>query len=366
MTADPLRSVPDRRTCLAGMAALFAGMSLRTPRAAPADPAALDRVVADAGRLGNLNSLIISQGGDTLVEQRFRGPGLDRGVNVKSISKTWIATLTGIAIDRGALDGVDQPIAPLLADRLPSDPDPRLAEVTIGHLLAMRAGLERTSGPFYGRWVTSPDWVRYALSRPFVDEPGGAMLYSTGNSHLLSAILTEVAGRSTRASMRAWLGDPLDIAIPDWPRDPQGIYFGGNDMVLSPRALVRFGDMIRQGGVLDGRRIVPADWIERSWRPRTRSPYTGHAYGYGWFLAEARGYPVRYAWGYGGQMLYVVPGLALTVAMTSDPTTPSGRTGYARQLHDLLANGIIPAIAGGGTGPTAGDTPPSGAEPSGG
>lgn len=75
---------------------------------------------------------------------------------------------------------------------------------------------------------------------------------------------------------------------------------------------------------------------------------------------------MRYAWGYGGQMLYIVPDLDLTVAMTSDPSVPSGSNGYARQLHALLANDIIPAVAGRATGPTAEDTPPSGAEPSGG
>jgi CubicO group peptidase (beta-lactamase class C family) len=71
--------------------------------------------------------------------------------------------------------------------------------------------------------------------------------------------------------------------------------------------------------------------------------FTGHAYGYGWFLSRARGYRVAYAWGYGGQMIYVVPTLGLTAAITSDPTAPSGRSGYVRQLHALLTDGIIPA-----------------------
>ena len=69
------------------------------------------------------------------------------------------------------------------------------------------------------------------------------MLYSTGSSHLLSAVLTRASGRSTHDLAREWLAEPLGIELPPWPRDPQGIYFGGNDMLMSPRALLRFGEL---------------------------------------------------------------------------------------------------------------------------
>jgi CubicO group peptidase (beta-lactamase class C family) len=241
------------------------------------------------------------------------------------------------------ITSVDQPIALLLKQELPTSPDQTLNAVTIDHLLTMRSGLERTSGANYGRWVSSPNWVRFALSRPFVAEPGGRMLYSTGNSHLLSALLTEVSGRSTLALSREWLGEPLGIVIPPWTRDPQGIYLGGNNMALSPRALLRFGEMYRNRGIFAGKRVLPESWIDASWTPKTESPFTGDRYGYGWFITEMVGRPVYYAWGYGGQMLYVVPDLGLTVVMTSDTDSPSGRSGYVRELHSLLSDGIIPA-----------------------
>src|SRR5436305_1527235 len=84
---------------------------------------------------------------------------------------------------------------PPLAKRTPPGIDPRLGGITVDHLLSMRAGLERTSGrQNYGRWVNSPNWIAFALTRPFYDRPGGMMLYSTGNTHLLSAILTDASG----------------------------------------------------------------------------------------------------------------------------------------------------------------------------
>ena len=172
------------------------------------------------------------------------------------------------------------------------------------------------------------------------------MLYSTGSTHLLSAILTRASGRSTLELARDWLG-PLDgFAIGGWERDPQGIYLGGNQMAMSPRSLLAFGELYRNGGrTPEGEQIVSREWIETSWRQRTNSRYTGDGYGYGWFLRTIGGRDVRYAWGYGGQMLYVAPSLDLTVAMTSDDSNPAGRTGHRGNLHDVMAE-IVQAVAG--------------------
>ncbi|WP_233998205.1 serine hydrolase [Erythrobacter sp. QSSC1-22B] len=202
------------------------------------------RTVASAEELDRLRSIIVLRDGEVLAEHRFNGgPRLDRPVNIKSASKSVLSALAGIAIERGVLSGVDQPVVTVFSADAPSDPDPRLERLTLGNLLSMQAGIERTSGQYYGRWVTSPNWVRYALSRPFVAEPGGAMLYSTGNSHLVSAMLTRASGRSTHEPAQDWLAEPLDISIPQWPRDGQGVYFGGNDMLMSPRAMARFGEL---------------------------------------------------------------------------------------------------------------------------
>ena len=315
------------------------------------DAIAMARVVGRAERLPRLRSLLVLRHGRELAAHRFNGgPDLDRPVNIKSASKTVLSALVGIAIARGVLSGLDQPIAPVFRADLPPNPDPRLGRMTVDHLLSMRSGLQRTSGEYYGRWVSSPNWVRHILSRPFVSDPGGGMIYSTGNSHLLSAMLTRVSGRDTLVLARDWLGEPLGIRIPAWPRDPQGIYSGGNDMLLSPRALARFGELYRNDGVVGGRRVLPAGWVRDGWRSRGVSPWSGEGYGLGWFVSEAAGRPVYFAWGYGGQMLYVVPDLSLTVVMTSDPT-PQERGDHVASLHALLADGIIPAAVAGSARP---------------
>jgi CubicO group peptidase (beta-lactamase class C family) len=337
------------------MAALAAAASPAPVRAQPvATPASLtapasvtqaitSEVLARAPQLTRLHALIVAHDGKPVVERVFRGNGLDRTTNIKSASKSVISALVGIAIDRGVLSGVDQPVVPLLAKRVPEPLDPGTSSISIGHLLSMQAGLERTSGPNYGRWVSSPNWVRYAMTRPFVDQPGGGMLYSTGNTHLLSAILTDATGKSTLDLAREWLGQPLGVAIPAWTRDPQGIYFGGNEMALSPRALLRFGEMYRNLGMLDGKRVVSQDWVRASFTPRVVGR-GGQLYGYGWFIGQSEGHPIYYAWGFGGQMVYVVPTLALTVVATSDSTTRSVEDDYRCQLHALVAEGVVPSV----------------------
>ena len=311
--------------------------------AAEFDPSALDRIRRRARSLGQLNALMIARDGNVALAESFRGPPVARPVNVKSVSKTIVATLVGAAIDRGVLPGVGTPLAEVAPSLIPKGADPKVRDITLADLLTMQAGLERTSGQNYGRWVESPDWVAFALTRPFVAEPGQGMLYSTGSYHLLGAALARASGRSLHELAGEWLGRPLDIAVPPWTRDPQGFYMGGNNMALSPLALLRFGELWRRGGVWEGERLLSRAWIEASWTPRTRSVYSGDDYGYGWFLTRLAGHDVAYARGYGGQMLYVVRSLGLTVVVTSDPTRPARSEGHVGDLKALLAQEIIQA-----------------------
>jgi len=297
---------------------------------------ALDASIERARRLEQLHALIVEKDGERLVAERVRGPALDRPVNVKSVSKTLVAALLGAAIDKGVVPSIEATIGEVAPRLLPADADPRAADITLGQLASLQAGLERTSGPNYGEWVSSGNWVANALSRPFVAEPGSRMLYSTGSTHILGAVLTEASGETLLALARDWLGGPLGIEIPAWTRDPQGYYLGGNEMALSPEAMVRFGETVRQGGTWDGTRVLSEAWVETSLTPRTRSLWSGLSYGLGWFLGRTSDADVALARGYGGQVIAVVPDRALTVAITSDPTRPARSGGYFGDLLGLI------------------------------
>jgi CubicO group peptidase (beta-lactamase class C family) len=297
-----------------------------------------------AAALPQMHGLLVSHRGTLALEYYARGYRATRLANIKSASKSLITALVGIAIARKLIAGVDEPIVTWFPE-LRTDPDRRKQAITIEDLLTMRSGLESTSGENYGRWVRTRNWVRHALDRPLVSEPGTSMEYSTGTSHLLSAILTKATKMSTHQFASRELAAPLGFTLARWPRDPQGIYFGGNEMLMTPRQMVAVGELYLNRGRAGGRQIVPAAWVDTSCTPRTRSVWDPtREYGYGWWIQDFDGHRACFAWGYGGQYIFVFRDLDLVVAVTSS-TASDERRGYRRQIFDLLEDHILSAVA---------------------
>ncbi len=300
---------------------------------------------AAAGEMPRLHSLLVSWRGELVLEHY--GPGIrpTRLANVKSVSKSVISALVGIAIDRNLIAAVDAKLTTWFPS-LARDADERKRQITIEDLLSMRSGLESTSSGNYGAWVRSRDWVQYVLARPLVSDPGTLMEYSTGSSHLLSAILTRVTGRSTYQFAQEALGAPLGFSFARWSRDPQGIYFGGNEMLMTPRQMLAFGELYLNGGRVGGRQVVPAAWIEASCIPRGRSRFNpDQQYGYGWWIRSFAGRESCFAWGFGGQYIFVFRDLDLVVATSSPADVSDERRGHRRMIFDLLEQLVIPPVA---------------------
>jgi CubicO group peptidase (beta-lactamase class C family) len=299
-----------------------------------------------AEQMPRLHSLLISHRGELVLEKYFNGRTGRQTANVKSVSKSWISALVGIAIDRGYIDGLDQPISDYYGEILQDEGDAAKQSITIGNLLSMQAGLETTSFYNYGAWVLSDDWVRFALQQPMLAEPGTRLLYSTGNTHLLSTILTRATGKSTLQFARDELGDPLGLHIEAWPTDPNGIYFGGNNMEITPRQMLAFGELYLNNGRANGRQIIPESWVDLSLRPRVESSrQRGRYYGYGWWVRDMAGVPIAYAWGYGGQFILVAKNLDLVAVTTSSSIPGRDRRSHIRSLYDVLETRVVaPAV----------------------
>jgi CubicO group peptidase (beta-lactamase class C family) len=329
--------------CIA-IAIVGAGRAEAQGRRPALDAALLDSAFRRGAALRRLRSLLVARDGQLVRERYYRGASRDRPANIKSASKSIVSALVGIAIQQGHLDGVRQPIASFFPQEFGQMTEPRKFGITIEDLLTMRSGLETTSFYNYSRWVSSGNWVHFALAQPLIADPGGEMIYSTGSSHLLSAILTRVTRRNTWDYANRELAQPLGITLPRWQRDPQGIYFGGNDMYLTPRAMLAFGNLyLRRGRTAAGKQIVPAWWVDSSFVSRTRSGWSGNEYGYGWWRRPLAGHSVHFAWGYGGQFIFVVPDLRLTVVTTSDPEELSREGDHLDAIYDLVERFIIPA-----------------------
>jgi len=328
---------------------LFVIVLLSLSSAAANDLPELDRSVfgealQTASQMPRLHSLLISHNGELILEEYFNGQSARRTANVKSVSKSVVSALIGIAIEEGHVAGLDQSIGEFYGDRLNGD-EARSA-ITIGNLLSMQAGLETTSFYNYGAWVLSDDWVEFALEQPVLSPPGTRMLYSTGNTHLLSDILTRTTGKTTLEFAQQQLGRPLGIQIAAWPQDPNGIYFGGNNMEFTPRQMLAFGELYINGGLANGQQIISPSWIEQSLTPVVQSQRNkDRRYGYGWWMRDMAGVQTAYAWGYGGQFILLVKELGLVVVTTSSSQPGDTRRRHINDLYNLLEHKIVePAV----------------------
>ncbi len=308
-----------------------------------AQPSGLTEARTAAAALPRLHSLIVTRRGATVLEYYAKGAASNRPANVKSVSKSVVSSLIGIAIDRRILKGVNEPIVRFFP-QLARDPDPRKARITIEDLLTMRAGLVSTSFGNYGAWVGSRNWIDYVLGRPLEADPGAVMEYSTGNSHLLSAILTRATGQTTWAFADGALARPLGFTLSRWPRDPQGIYFGGNDMLMTPRQLLALGELYLNRGRRGDRQLLPAAWVDASCTGRGRSRFNpDQTYGYGWWQRDFAGRQGCFAWGYGGQYVIVFHELGLVIVTTSSTVVSDERRDHRRQILDIIERLILPA-----------------------
>ncbi len=329
--------------------ALFIGLCVAGPALAsdlpPVNEELFSNAVTEARQMPRLHSLLVSQDGKLVVEEYFNGRSATRPANVKSVSKSIMSALIGIAIDQGHLSSIDQPIAEWYGERLTADPSGMKGRITVGNLLSMQAGLETTSFYNFGAWVLSDDWVGFALEQPVLAAPGTRMLYSTGNTHLLSDILTNATGQSTLDFARENLTQPLGFGLGPWTQDPNGVYFGGNNMEFTPRQMMAFGEMYLNDGAANGRQVVPGDWVELSLQPRVRSRRdTERQYGYGWWIRDMAGVETTYAWGFGGQFILLAKDLDMVIVTTSSSQPGDTRRAHTRALYDLLEERIIAPV----------------------
>ena len=319
---------------VAGIVALLASLGAQAP--------SLESAAKTGAGLPRLKSLLVSHRGNLVLERYFNGTRATTPTNIKSASKSVISALVGIAVAKGHIKSVDQKIVDYFPE-LATDPDKRKRDITVEDLLTMRSGLESTSGRNYGAWVVSPNWVRFVLRRPMIDEAGTRVEYSTGSSHLLSAIITKATKRNTWQFAQEELARPLGFTLAKWPADPQGIYFGGNEMLMTPRQMVEFGELYLNDGRIGQQQLIPKEWVEKTQIGRGRSRWgSDREYGMGFWIRDLAGHDSYYAWGYGGQFIFIVPGKDLVIVTTSRSDVSRERRDHLDSIY-RLAEGIVAA-----------------------
>ena len=304
-----------------------------------------------ANQLNYLNCLLIVKDGLLVLEEYFRGYKPEDAHRVMSVTKSFLSALIGIAIEEELIGGVDEKVLDWLPDYDYSGIDRRKRNISIKHLLTMRAWYDNDRELFHDLYY-SGDWISAIIQTPLIASPGGSFGYNSFLTHLNSVILTRAAGESTLQFAKTHLFEPLEIQLHSWERGPSGYFFGGSGMQLTPRDMARFGYLYLNNGSLDGNEIVPADWIENSFRKYSEFTNSwgnleglGYGYGYGWWLRQIGGYEVRLAVGHGGQFIILFPALDMLIVTTADPDVDWDQANqHERAILRMVSESILPAI----------------------
>lgn len=299
-----------------------------------------ERIASDVGNVvdpetafDDLRAIVVQVNGRTVFE-RFDESGPGDHHAVQSVTKSVISTLVGIAVGEGrlSLDSTLLELLPAYADRM----KPRVADVTLRMVLTHTGGFLPEDEPDGLAFVDAADPVAAILAR---GTGPGEFAYSSAGAHLVSAILVEATGVPVLEYARAKLFDPLDIdtrpaAEPlarkanlaeyeaagfAWPVDRAGLHLGWSFLKLTPVDLAKLGQLYLNKGEWQGRPVVSAAWVEAATTRQVSSPGgVMEGYGFLWWVGEVDEQPAYAAWGYGGQLVLVMPRQRLVVVYATE------------------------------------------------
>ncbi len=356
-------------TALAGCSALArAAVPYEWQTTSPADAGfvpgfgqRLDQFIL-SGQAVNIHGVIIVRRGRLVFENYFEGDdqirdekgrahfervafSAERTHELRSVSKSIVGLLYGIALREGKVPPLDEP---LLAQfpRYTDLPDLwQRRRWTVRHAITMTLGIDWNEDVSYddprnGQTMMdrAADPYRYVLERPIVAVAGERWIYCGGATALIGKILENGTKQVLHDYARAVLFDPLGLGPTGWRIGPNGERNFASGLSMRPRDLARIGQMLLDGGKVGERQVVPADWLEASFQPRV-TIRDRREYGYQWYLGESvfngmdgpRREPWMAAMGNGGQRLYVLPRLDMSIVITAgnynrrDQGTPPNR-----------------------------------------
>ena len=329
--------------------------NLSTPEAQGMDAQILDSAFVHAEQEGFIDGLLVIRNGFIVAEKYDNGYTKDHPHNVMSVSKSYLSAITGIALHKGFIKSLSEKILDYFSDYIYTGIDQRKYDITIRHLLTMRMGIKGESEDDYGVYMgiyNSDNWIKTTIESPLIYDPGERMRYNTFQTHLLSAIITKATKKSTSDFATEILFNPMGIDVDYWEQDPQGYHFGGNSMHFTPREMAVLGYLYLNEGRLNDLQIVPVDWVELTLSPSTNfnhpnewGAYKNYNYAYLWWLGQINEYDIFMAYGYGGQLVIVFPGLELIVVSTAnDQVDPDTSTVQEWAIFDIVSKYILPSV----------------------
>ncbi|MEM6877897.1 MAG: serine hydrolase [Bacteroidota bacterium] len=311
----------------------------------------------EAGTYPRVDGILMSQGGDLLVEAYFNG--FDRGSlhQTRSSFKSITSILAGIAVDQG-LFSVHDKVKKFIVEW---ENDPR-GEISIKDLLQMKSGL--ACEEFFGIGVDcesemfdTDDWLGYLLDIPLRHEPGLNWAYTSAEPHFIGVIISRASGMSVVDFARIHLFEPLGISEYEWTITPDGIGYTAGSFSMLPLDMLKIAQLVIDKGQWDGKQIVSEAWLQESTNCQTdvemsfvrfgrteNAKYSTANYGYLWYREMLRygdiDTEVLFASGNGGQYMMILEDYNATIAFTG-----SNFGSWRGKLpFDILLKYLIPML----------------------
>jgi CubicO group peptidase (beta-lactamase class C family) len=289
-----------------------------TPEAEGMDSAALARLVDQVGTY-NQDSLLVIRHGKIVADAYYAPYAPNIRHDLRSVTKSFIGTLTAIEVQEGLLDSVDHPVIDLFADKHIANADDAKRAMTVQNMLDMTSGIDwkehaYTSDETIIRMYKTPDPTEFVLSQPMSDPPGARFYYNGGNPYVLSALITRKAGRDALDFARDELFKPLGISSVRWgDADQQGVTDGESGLYLAPHDMAKLGYLYLHQGLWDGQQILPSSWVDRVRQGPVTATHGFHYANLWWSLPDKDAFMAR---GRHSQIILVLPKLDVVAVMT--------------------------------------------------
>ncbi len=304
------------------------------------------------GTYKNVHSVLLYQRGKLVLEEYFYGYGAERTQQLRSATKTVVSTLAGIAIDRGALAGANEPVLPHMSYASYANPDARKSAITMGDFLSMSSGLDCNdhSSTSPGRETVldnSPDWVKATLDLPMINDPGTKGFYCSGGVAVVGRMTENAVHMKLPEFAQANLFGPLGIARSSWVwnYDLTNADKEYSQIHLRPRDMLKLGILFADGGRWHGRRIISESWARTA--IAEHSHVDNVSYGYFWWRpwlnvetpTGSQHVNLVAAQGNGGQKIYLVPQFDLVAVFTG-----GGYNAESTPPNSIMAKIILPTL----------------------
>src|SRR6185312_11982367 len=304
------------------------------------------------GTWKDVHSVLLFHHGRLVMEEYFYGYTAARTHEMRSATKSVVSTLAGIAIDRGALPGVNEPVAPHLAYASYANPDPRKGKITLSNFLSMSSGLDCNdhSSDSPGRETVideTPDWVKATMDLPMIDNPGTRGFYCSGGVAVVGRVIENAVRMKLPDFAQANLFGPLRIKRSDWfwNYDLRNADKEFSQIHLRPRDMLKLGMLFADGGRWQGRQVISSGWVKDSLAEHSRVDNTG--YGYFWWRpwlnvpmpSGNQRVDLIAAQGNGGQKIYLLPQYDFIGVFTAGDYNSDGAP-----PNKIMISTILPAL----------------------